>query len=304
MTWTALAAAIHFYDGTESWSATGMTAMSTSDQADFLSRMQSLYTNSPTFAATMDAFLLGGDSLGGLTLNILGDMAGYSGVGGNVVVPDGAGQVNIYYFRMNDLDTSLLFNDEGTVVQTNASLTIAHELFHGISGMGDPDTEASNTIMNGNGYDFDGPQVVFQNAIAVDMGWAEDVRASYMGQVSADFASAADWDLDRNYTLDRPIDEMRYGDISGDNIDHSAKADNAMICYSAYGATIRSRAAEGMTLSMAAKATTSSKGIAAPISCWAKPAMTLSQVAPDQTCSSAGRAKTFSTAAMVTIFSS
>lgn len=66
MTWTALAAAIHFYDGTESWSATGMTAMSTSDQTDFLNRMQSLYNSSPTFAATMDAFLL--ESVSKLTL--------------------------------------------------------------------------------------------------------------------------------------------------------------------------------------------------------------------------------------------
>jgi Ca2+-binding RTX toxin-like protein len=229
MTWSAVLATIHFYDGTETWAdPVKMTAMSAGEKASFLAKMEDLYDNSPTFAATMDNFSTNGDVLGGTELNIIGAYADPNGaVASNLEISMPGGNVNTYFFQMDDLEDSVVFNTNGKLIHTNASLTIAHELYHGITGYQDPDPADAIAVQNADLYDFDGPQVIFQNAVAADMGWGDQLRASYMGQVSEQFAIDAGWTLNHNYSLGAPIDEMRYGDITGDLIDHTAKTDDA-----------------------------------------------------------------------------
>lgn len=108
------------------------------------------------------------------------------------------------------------FNTNGTFVQSNPLLTIAHELAHLLKNYKDP--SGSQEEQNSADYDYRGDAVNFQNTVAMELNLTNNIRSSYASStLETAFA------FDGNYTNGKSIEISRLGSEADDVIDLTAR---------------------------------------------------------------------------------
>jgi hypothetical protein len=119
------------------------------------------------------------------------------------------------------------FNDKGRAVQASVDLVMIHELQHatspdGVFDPGYPNLRPSSAIVNQADWVTDGPAVIAHNAVARQLGRAEEVRVSYFGSPGATDPSNT-LVTGRNYTEGATIDSVRIGAYEDGPTDGSAR---------------------------------------------------------------------------------
>jgi Ca2+-binding RTX toxin-like protein len=113
-----------------------------------------------------------------------------------------------------------MFNSEGKLVQADIRLTIMHELAH-IYLPGQDPGPASEAAMNGSSFDFRGPVVDEQNAIATDAGLTHQIQTAYDAAFTSSDGRYNLFTTNSSYSDDREVHITRLGDSSSNTLDHS-----------------------------------------------------------------------------------
>lgn len=146
----------------------------------------------------------------------------------NVAASYAGGSIDDYIILdMADIEAFYYFNEAGFLVKEKLELTIAHELAHNILGITDP-TAASESVMNGASYDFKGDAVRLQNEIASQLGYYDNIQASYEAFVMSTDTTLFDEFLGSfSYSNNRQVDIARYGTAGANTLDHSSRTDGS-----------------------------------------------------------------------------
>lgn len=115
-----------------------------------------------------------------------------------------------------------LFNSRGVFVQADIRLTIMHELAHIYLPGSDP-AAASELTRNGANYNFRGPVVDEQNAIATNAGLTDQIQTAYDAAFSSSDGRYNLFTVNSSYSDHRDVDITRLGTSGADNVDHSAR---------------------------------------------------------------------------------
>jgi RTX calcium-binding nonapeptide repeat (4 copies) len=124
--------------------------------------------------------------------------------------------------------TMFFFNTEGKLVNGDIRLTIMHELAH-IYLPGDDPGPDNETTMNGANYDFRGPVIAEQNAIAENASLLSQIQTAYDAAFTSGDARYALFTANTSYSDDRPVDTTRLGTSGDDNINHSNNTDTGKL---------------------------------------------------------------------------
>lgn len=166
MPWSAVAAKIEFFTPPNTWGV-GIGELSASDQARITAALQTVYEGSPTARAMIDAWIVDH------SIRIGGVPTGEIGGAFNVDDPASTRYVG---FNVNDIDNLYYFNDRGTLVEEIFGLTIIHEMIHMMKGVKDlPDRRPTEVHLNLPDYDQQGETLPWQNLIADELGWANNI---------------------------------------------------------------------------------------------------------------------------------
>ena len=156
------------------------------------------------------------------------------------------GAANEGYIGFDSAATADLwyFNTSGKLVQEIAALTLIHEMSHLVgkadptgSGVENMPTEAEENLA---GHDFRGTALNAQNLIADEMGYSDNIQASYYGgfDTASDLSALQSDDggpyftFDADYSGGMPIDIVRLGGAFGttatnNDLDMSARTDDS-----------------------------------------------------------------------------
>lgn len=127
-----------------------------------------------------------------------------------------------------EIAKSYYFSTQGVLVQDDIRLVIAHELVHALGGGIDPESGAgSDASQNADGgYDYKGPAIVLQNAVARSLGLPE--QNNYYTGISTDNTTYAKLSVGVSYAEGNTVDVVRFALSSGDaTLDMSARADSS-----------------------------------------------------------------------------
>ena len=141
-------------------------------------------------------------------------------IGGNPLVTYDLGTISELYY----------FNNHGTLVQEQAPLSIIHELSHMIDGTRDPTGPGgvlNDAIMNQGNYDYKGDILQEQNTVATQLGYTDNIQASYQATLVNSDPRFNEMRPGASYTQGNPIDDARIGSDGPDNMDHSLRTDNS-----------------------------------------------------------------------------
>jgi serralysin len=120
------------------------------------------------------------------------------------------------------------FNSVGELVQMSASLNIIHEVIHVIEDLGDiSPLVPTDSQLNAANFDHMGPTVALTNQVAVEMGWDDQIRPSYLATMTATSPRFSQLNPYESYSDDNEVDIVRLGDIGdvvvANQIDHSSR---------------------------------------------------------------------------------
>jgi Ca2+-binding RTX toxin-like protein len=122
---------------------------------------------------------------------------------------------------LNASRTLYFFNSLGQLVPGDVRLTIMHELAHIYLPGNDPAHNPTEATMNGADFDFRGPVVDEQNAIAQNAGLSDQIQISYYAAFPSADLLFSFFTANFSYSHGNTIDTTRLGTFANDNIDHS-----------------------------------------------------------------------------------
>lgn len=133
-----------------------------------------------------------------------------------VAKSSGSGFANIAYngnpqvlgLNFSKIATSYYFNDKGVVVNEIPELTIIHEMIHLLGGIYEDDPEGRG---NSPFYDFKGATLRLQNEIALELGYLNNIQASYAAGTQIDSSLWTGIDFGVSYTFGNQVDIVRIG---------------------------------------------------------------------------------------------
>jgi len=220
MTWTTVSSNIDWT--TSSWSiqpgATPVSDLSSTDQANVLTALHSLYSASTSIAAMLEAATSSGNKL----------RIGDSGSSEPGFYQPGVGPYDDYLgFNTNAISTTHFINDHGLLVQDELILTIAHELSHQFYRPS-PDPAPSYTGVVGTlDFDFVEKALRSQNSAAASLGLTDKIQLSYRAATSTGSSEYSILSTGQSHTLGAKVDVGVLGASTADAIDLSGRSDNS-----------------------------------------------------------------------------
>ena len=196
--------------------------MSASDQAAIKNYLTTLYGDGTTFAATV----LNKWADPGHVLHIAQDMLADS-PGENVPATQSDPFV---VYNLSLINQLYYINDHGSLVQERPALSVFHELSHLIDHTDDPvdpNGATPDSWLNQAKYDFKGGAVTEQNQVALELGYINNVQASYQATVLSTDARFGELQTANSYTFGNHIDDAQIGSDGPNNMDHSLRDDNS-----------------------------------------------------------------------------
>jgi Ca2+-binding RTX toxin-like protein len=198
------------------------------DKTAILTALSDLYANSPTAQGLMDDMVSSGVPLRiGQSSVDTGKFTGTS--------PPSA----ILGFNLGLIGDLYYINEQGKLVLEIPALTFIHEVAHAsrwANSLAYADPNAA--LLNNADYDQDGAILPLQNAIAQEMGWANNGQASYFATVlNTDALFGTALIANHDYTNENDIDNARFGSVGNDTLSHASNTTNLRDLMFGFGGT-------------------------------------------------------------------
>jgi len=189
MGWTTVSANLSFDEG--SWGVVDdrVSGMDSTTAAGIRSDLQNMYNNNST--GDLQSLLEGADF--NIRIAQMSQIPGITEFG------------SVKFVAVNLEPNDIFMNDHGKMVNSTVDLNLVHELDHLLADSTDP----SDTDPFGSGeavFDDKGDAVRMQNEVAHDMGWTDEVQASYFGSAVVGDARAVQLQMDSSYSDDHHVD--------------------------------------------------------------------------------------------------